>query len=86
VYGRRISRKIFGLAIVGIWAFAYFLTAIGVGMHGETYVSEPLVMAGCCRLELTNPALFSSFVPVHGAGCLKRTKVIDWLSTTSGSS
>ena len=34
VYGKRISFKWFATAVVLIWAFAYFLTGVGVGMHG----------------------------------------------------
>ncbi|KAK3674294.1 hypothetical protein LTR78_005763 [Recurvomyces mirabilis] len=37
VYGRRISNKMFASGIVGLWTFAYFLTAVGVGMHGDKY-------------------------------------------------
>ncbi|KAK5111892.1 hypothetical protein LTR62_004624 [Meristemomyces frigidus] len=37
VYGRRISNKVFACGIVGLWLFAYLLTAVGVGMHGNRY-------------------------------------------------
>lgn len=37
VYGRRIGNKTFGGLIIGIWIFSYFLTGIGVGIHGSTY-------------------------------------------------
>jgi hypothetical protein len=37
VYGRRISNKLFASCIIGLWVFAYLLTGIGVGMHGDKY-------------------------------------------------
>ncbi|KAH9828104.1 Pfam:Git3 C [Teratosphaeria destructans] len=37
VYGQRIRSLHFALSIVGIWAFAYVLTGLGLGIHGHTY-------------------------------------------------
>ena len=33
VLGKRVGNLIFGLVVIGIWAFAYFLTGIGVAIH-----------------------------------------------------
>lgn len=35
VYGRRLGHKTFVAVIIAIWAFVYFLTAIGLGVHPE---------------------------------------------------
>ena len=37
VNGRRIGNKVFAAGIIGIWIFAYFLTAIGVILHRNKY-------------------------------------------------
>jgi hypothetical protein len=37
VLGRRIGGKVFAGLILGIWVMAYFLTAIGVGLHHGKY-------------------------------------------------
>lgn len=37
VYGRRVGYKTFAGIIIGIWIFVYFLTSIGVGLHGKRY-------------------------------------------------
>ncbi|KAK3711865.1 hypothetical protein LTR37_009383 [Vermiconidia calcicola] len=37
VHGQRVGHKTFASVIVCIWAFAYFLTGIGVGLHGHQY-------------------------------------------------
>lgn len=35
VYGMRIGTKPFAAAVVGIWIFTYFLTSVGVALHGD---------------------------------------------------
>lgn len=40
VMGKRLGFKTFVASILGVWAFGYFLTALGVGMHGSKYVSR----------------------------------------------
>ena len=37
VYGMRVGSKTFTAGIVAIWVFTYFLTGIGVGLHGQKY-------------------------------------------------
>ncbi|KAK5136152.1 hypothetical protein LTR08_003989 [Meristemomyces frigidus] len=37
VYGLRIGTKTFAAGIVFIWAFTFFLTGLGVGLHGKKY-------------------------------------------------
>lgn len=37
VYGRRVGSKTFVGIIISIWIMVYFLTVIGVGLHGRTY-------------------------------------------------
>lgn len=37
VYGKRINNRAFAACIVGTWCFAYMLTGIGVGLHGDKY-------------------------------------------------
>ncbi|WPH01708.1 Hypothetical protein R9X50_00456000 [Acrodontium crateriforme] len=37
VVGKRIGSKAFAVAIVCVWAAAYFLTGLGVGIHGNQY-------------------------------------------------
>ena len=33
VHGKRIGHKTFAVAVIFIWAFSYFLTGLGVGLH-----------------------------------------------------
>jgi len=40
VYGRRVGNGVFAACTVGLWAFAYMLTGIGVGMHGDKYFTS----------------------------------------------
>ncbi|KAK4543386.1 hypothetical protein LTR36_005529 [Oleoguttula mirabilis] len=35
VYGMRVGTKTFTAGIVGIWVFTYFLTSIGIALHGN---------------------------------------------------
>lgn len=37
VYGRRLGQKTFAAIVIFLWIFAYFLTVIGVGLHGQRY-------------------------------------------------
>jgi len=37
VYGKRIGNRAFYVIVTGIWIFTYFLTGLGVGLHGERY-------------------------------------------------
>ncbi|TKA26036.1 hypothetical protein B0A50_05548 [Salinomyces thailandicus] len=37
VYGKRIGTKTFYGGVSGAWIFSYFLTGLGVGMHGSKY-------------------------------------------------
>ncbi len=34
VYGKRIGNKTFAGVVIATWALAYFLTGLGVGLHG----------------------------------------------------
>lgn len=40
VHGGRLGNRTFALIVVGIWVFAYFLTGIGVGVHGDHYFTR----------------------------------------------
>ena len=37
VHGKRVGHKTFAAIVACIWVFAYFLTGIGVGMHGKKF-------------------------------------------------
>lgn len=38
VYGKRVGHKTFAVLVICIWIFSYFLTGIGVGLHGYVIV------------------------------------------------
>ncbi|KAK5164247.1 uncharacterized protein LTR77_009941 [Saxophila tyrrhenica] len=37
VHGKRVGQKTFATTVFCIWLFSYFLTGLGVGLHGEKY-------------------------------------------------
>ncbi|CAK3775497.1 integral membrane [Lecanosticta acicola] len=37
VYGRRVGYKTFAAIIISIWVLVYFLTVVGLGLHGKKY-------------------------------------------------
>lgn len=40
VYGMRIGNKTFYTGIFALWVFSYFLTGLGVGLHGDKYFTK----------------------------------------------
>lgn len=62
VHGKRIGHKTFGVVVGCIWAFSYFLTGIGVGLH--KYASPVLP-----NIHLTNIDRREEFFVRAGAWC-----------------
>lgn len=44
VHGKRVGNKAFAAIIICIWAFAYFLTGVGVGLHGYEEIARGLAL------------------------------------------
>lgn len=78
VYGKRVGHKMFAGMVICAWIFAYFLTGLGVGLHGyETHSNM------ACTLLTDFPVNDTSYGRERGAGCPKHTRRSDWLCTIS---